>query len=141
MFFSTPIKCSFQLVNADDNTPINEDGCMPLLSMPKWMRKPDAPDTTYTSRDGVPYPAHAAFNIEHLSNNHKDRKFKIKVVGLADTIMATSSMSHSCYVQTLVAYSEPFEIVSQKSVSFNVRARAEGQSSRKNGKLGNGKTN
>lgn len=139
-FFSTPIKCTFELVSAEDNEPINDNGCGFLLSMPKWMRKPDAPDTTYTSRDGVPYPAHGAFNIEDLSNNHKNRKFKIKVVGKATTIAVESGLSSSCYQQALVAYSEPFEIVSQKSVSFNVRSRAEAATSRKQRKLGKSKT-
>jgi len=124
-FFSTPIECSFSLVWADTHGDVS--GCRggPPLTLPKWMRKATAPSCTYTSRDGFPHPAHAAFHIEELSNDYTNRKFQLKVTGKARTLANENNDKDSVYMQTLVAYSQPFEIVSQKQVSFNVRKRVD----------------
>jgi hypothetical protein len=124
-FFSTPIECSFSLVCAITHEEIPGSRGASPLTLPKWMRKRTAPNRTYTSSDNVPYPAHAAFNIEELSNDYTDRKFKIKVVGKARTLPNERKDSDSVYTQTLTAYSEAFEIVSNKAVSLNVRKRAD----------------
>eukprot|EP00966_Prymnesium_polylepis_P097713 2263257-Prymnesium_polylepis.1 len=57
--------------------------------------------------------------------DYTHRKFQLKVTGKARTLANENNDKDSVYMQTLVAYSQPFEIVSQKHVSFNVRKRAD----------------
>lgn len=121
-FFSTPIECTFDLVFADDKRVVSGSG-LSCLRYPRWMTNPSrAPTSTFTALDGVPYPAHGAFYIDQLSNNHASRKFMIRVTGNATTLPNENGDEDSVYSHTLVAYSRPFELVSHKPVSKTVRS-------------------
>ena len=118
-FFSTPIECSFDLVSAADKKVVSGSG----LRYPRWMTNPfRTPASTFTSIDSVPYPAHGAFYVDQLSNNHTSRKFMIRVTGKATTLPNEHGDEDSVYIHTLVAYSRPFELVSHKPVSKTVRS-------------------
>ncbi len=124
-FFSTPIECSVQLVFADTLGVVDECLPDPVLELPRAMRKSNSPVTTYTSLDGsarVPYPAHIAFTINDLSGNYSANKlFKFKVTGRAQTLANEEGDEDSIGTQTLVSYSEPFQIVSKKEATTSCR--------------------
>ena len=115
LFFSTPIACKFELVYADTHAPVQSDS-RSILTFPRFMRKSGAPTSTLTSNNNVPYPAHAAFWVDDLSQNHANRPFKIKVTGEAKTRFKHGD-ADSVRVATLVAYSSPFEVISAKRVA------------------------
>lgn len=124
-FFSTPIECSVQLVFADTLEVVDAGLPDPVLDLPKSMRKSNAPVQTYTALDGttpVPYPAHISFTINDLSGNYSvSRLFKLKVTGTAVTLANERGDKDSEYTQTLIAYSEPFQIVANKTVGTSCR--------------------
>ena len=136
-FFGTPIKCAYDLVFADTLEIVSSATGTSCLVLPRGMRKPDAPTSTYTSLSGVPYPSHVSFYTDDLSAHYLNRKFKIKVTGVARTLPNTNKDEDSVYKQTMVAYSHMFEIVSTKKVSSSVRQRAQEKSARKEKKQKN----
>jgi hypothetical protein len=119
-FFSTPIQCEYQLVFADTLKVVDSNSLDPALNLSKMMRKLDAPTQTYTSMDGqraIPYPAHVSFTINDLSKHYcRSQEFKIKVTGTAMTRANDRNDKSSVYQQTLIAYSTPFKLMSNKSV-------------------------
>tara|TARA_B110001450_G_scaffold256500_1_gene287246 strand:+ start:1469 stop:1957 length:489 start_codon:yes stop_codon:yes gene_type:complete len=130
IFFSTPIKCTYDLVFADTLEVVPSVMSNSALVLPKGMRKTGAPTSTYTSLSGVPYPAHVSFYAEALSANHQRRKFKIMVTGVAATLPNIRNDTNSVCRKTMVAYSPEFYIVSTKRVSATVRQRAQEESAR-----------
>ena len=92
LFFSTPLVCSTELVDADTLEPVGE----PLQDCP-WVELSGA-NRTYTCPEMNPYPARASFRVTVLSRN---RRFRIKVSG-------TARPHGSERTKTLYAYSEPF---------------------------------
>ena len=118
-FFSTPIKCSYDLVFADTHEIVQSTLGHSAICLSKSMRKPSAPIHTYTSLNGVPYPSRVSFYVEDLSVHHANRKFKVRVCGRATTLYSKKAHTYSdssIYTQKLIGYSKQFEIVSTKKV-------------------------
>lgn len=122
-FFATPLRCTAELVFADTHTAVPGHGGFPATSLPRWMLK-KAPTATYTSEDGVPYPAHCAFAVDTLSSAQLNRKFKVKVTGVATTLRNAADDPGSEYEQRLVAFSKSFKVISNRKVAEGMRARA-----------------
>lgn len=108
-FFLSEVECSVSLVYADNHNDVPSDGPCCVLRTPHSMEKYKDRLTTYTARDGVPYPACSSFNVLHLSSQDKRLLYKFKVVGKASYCVDGNTVH-----KTLESFSEPFVVVSSK---------------------------
>lgn len=122
-FFSSELHCRVTLVYADTHQEVNPDSPNAVISIPHSMALRSNSMTTYTARDGVPYPAYTALNVMHLSTKHSKRLYKFKVV--ADGSYKGDDWAHGAdkIKKTLEAYSAPFVVVSTKRAFKRKRVR------------------
>jgi hypothetical protein len=124
--FCRELQCSVALVYADTHLEVNPGSLNAVISIPHSMAVRSTSMTTYTARDGVPYPAYTALNVMHLSTKHSNRLYKFKVVAQG-WYKSPGGESSSCAIQkTLEAYSAPFAVVSTKK-AFKRKRASEGQ--------------
>lgn len=109
-YFDEPIDCSVDLVFADDKKPVTATRHMDTLVFSQRMLSPCAPTATFTSDDGVPYPAHLAFKVTALSCEHGGRPFALRVTGQTRTRPERDAVE-------MVAYSRPFVVMANAKSS------------------------
>jgi len=120
-FFKSEMACVVSLVYADNHQEVSSNGACPVLSLPHSMERYKTRLSTYTAKDGVPYPAYSAFNVMHLSTQDSRRLYKFKVVGKA-ALCVDGQSTH----KTLEAFSEPFAVVSTKRILKRRRTKEVG---------------
>ena len=111
-YFSEPIQCRLDLVFADDRQPVPCTRHVPPIELSRLMYSSNAPTATFTSTDGVPYPAHMTFKMNALSCEHGGRQFALKVVGTTRGAATTEDCGRTV---ELVAYSNPFFVMANAS--------------------------
>jgi hypothetical protein len=122
-YFDEPIDCSVELVFEHDKQPVPATRHVSPLSFSRPMLSPGAPTKTFTTADGVPYPAHLAFKVNALSCEHSGRLFALKVTGRTRAGGdAAHALDQSSHVE-LVAYSRPFLVMANASSSASYAAR------------------
>jgi hypothetical protein len=120
-FFKSEMECVVLLVYADNHEEVSSNGGCPVLSLPHSMERYKTRLSTYTAKDGVPYPAYSAYNVIHLSTQDSRRLYKFKVVGKAP-LRTGGQPTH----KTLEAFSEPFAVVSTKRILKRRRTKEVG---------------
>tara|TARA_B110001452_G_C15239483_1_gene429142 strand:- start:3734 stop:4999 length:1266 start_codon:yes stop_codon:yes gene_type:complete len=123
--FCKELQCSVALVYADTHLEVNPGSLNAVISIPHSMAVRSTSMTTYTARDGVPYPAYTALNVMHLSTKHSNRLYKFKVVAEGWYKSPGGVSSVGAIKKTLEAYSAPFAVVSTKKAFKRKRASAQ----------------
>lgn len=123
--FSNEVRCSVTLVYADTHQEVNTGSPNAVISIPHSMAMRRSSMTTYTARDGVPYPAYTALNVMHLSNKHSNRLYKFKVVATGWYTGVDVGLQAHEMKKTLETYSLPFAVVSTKKAFKRKRASAD----------------
>ena len=115
LFFDDELSCKVELVYADSHLPVDARVCEPLR-IPRAYRRRLTSLSTYTSQDGVPYPAYCFFHVVKLSTQDAMSLYKFKVTAVGVVKNTTPPKS-----KTFVTFSEAFASLSTK------RERASGR--------------
>jgi hypothetical protein len=113
-FFTDEIVCQhILLVFADTNKEVPNTGGRPTIITPRSMAMQKNRLSTYTTTDGVPYPAYTSVEVMQYTSKKMQRLYKFKVVASALYVDKPHSQTQH---HTFIAYSDVFAIVSNKHV-------------------------